>query len=149
MTLDELNDNIKLHEQLERLYDLSQSLRDKTDLQAPKLDGMPHATDVSDKVGNLAIAIMDLDARIQFVEDRVYENDERIRAFANSFEDVRVQVAIQLRYISGFTWDTTALLMGDDCTADAIRRLVCRALARTDTPENGSCDTPSGRAEGR
>ena len=128
MTLQELNDNIKLHERLDRAYDMAQSLREKADLQAPVVDGLPHGTDVSDKVGNIAIAIADLDERINDLEDQLYLADDKVRRFANSFEDERVQAAIQLRYISGFTWEIVAELLGSEYTDDALRRLVYRSI---------------------
>jgi len=136
MTLQELNENIRLHERLDRAYDMAQSLREKADLQAPKLDGLPHGSDVADKVGNIAIAIADLDARIRELEDQVEANDDAIRTFANTFPDERLQMAIQMRFISCFTWETTAALLGDWYTENSVKRLVYTAACRDGTQVN-------------
>lgn len=127
MDMQDLNQNIKLHERLDRAYEMLDSLREKAGLQAPKMDGMPHGTDVSDKVGNIAIAIADLEARIDALEDMIALNDEKIRAFANTIEDERIQMAIQMRYISGFTWRDTAELMGPRYTENSVKQLVYNA----------------------
>jgi hypothetical protein len=124
MELRELNQNITLHERLDRAYEMLESLQAKADLQATKMDGMPHGTDVSDKVGNIAIAIADLKARIDVLEDMIAENDEKIRAFANTLADERIQMAIQMRFISGFTWSGTAELLGPRFTENSVKRLV-------------------------
>ena len=124
MDLQELNQNIKLHERLDRAYEMLESLREKADLQSPRMDGMPHGTDVADKVGNIAIAIADLEARIDTLEDMIEANDDKIRAFANTLEDERIQMAIQMRFISGFTWSATAELLGPRYSENGVKQLV-------------------------
>jgi hypothetical protein len=124
MNLQELNQNIALHERLDRAYEMLESLQAKADIQATKMDGMPHGTDVSDKVGNIAISIADLEARIDEMEDMIAENDEKVRDFANTFEDERLQMIIQTRFISGFTWGATAELLGPKYTENSVKRLV-------------------------
>ena len=130
MDLQELNENIRLHERLDRAYEMLESMREKADLQAPKMDGMPHGTDVSDKVGNIAIAIADLESRIDALEDMIAENDEKIRAFANTLEDERLQMAVQHRFISGFTWGVTAELMGPRYTENGVKQMVYSAFCQ-------------------
>ena len=63
MNLHDLDRNIKLHERLDRAYDMVESLREKADVQSPNMDGMPHGTDVADKVGNIA-GCMVLDGKV-------------------------------------------------------------------------------------
>ena len=127
MDLQELNRNIRLHERLDRAYEMIESLREKADLQAPNMDGMPHGTDVSDKVGNIAAAIADLTTRIEELEDQIEANDEAIRNFANTFDDERVQMAIQMRFINGFTWSTVSDVLGG-ISEDTLRRLTVKAV---------------------
>ena len=96
--------------------------------QAHKLDGMPRGTDISDKVGNIAVAIADLEARIQHLEDEVYSTEDEIRDFAESFEDERLQMAIVSRFINGFTWGQTAELLGQNINEDWLKQLFYRAM---------------------
>ena len=128
MNLHDLDRNIKLHERLDRAYDMVESLREKADVQSPNMDGMPHGTDVADKVGNIAVAIADLNARIQWLEDETEKGDEAVREYANTFEDERIQMAIQTRYIGCFSWADTAMLLGPRYSGKSIRRLVCSAV---------------------
>ena len=128
MDMQTLNRNIRLHERLDRAYEMLQSLRDRAYPQAQNLDGMPHGTDVGDKVGNLAIAIADLSSRIEELEDQLDQGDDEIRAFANTFEDERLQMAIQVRFINGFTWSETAELLGPGCNEGVIKRMVYDAI---------------------
>ena len=127
MTKEELDRHLEQRQRLERAYDMLQSMRD-TITQAHKLDGMPRGTDISDKVGNIAVAIADLEARIQNLEDEVYATEDEIRDFAESFEDERLQMAIVNRYINGFTWGQTAELLGESFSADWVKQLFYRAM---------------------
>ena len=138
MDLQTLNQNIRLHDRLDRAYEMLESLREKADIQATNMDGMPHGTDVSDKVGNIAIAIADLESRIDALEDLIAENDEKIRAFANMMQDERIQMAIQMRFISGFTWSATAELLGPKFTEDSVKKLIYGSIQRHDGSRDGT-----------
>ncbi len=130
--LQALNRNIQLHERLERAYDMVESLRERAYPGGQNLDGMPRGTDVSDKVGNLAIQIADLTARIEWLEEETEKGDEEIRKFANSFDDERLQMIIQARFISCFTWSDTADLLGPAFTEKGVKRLLYGAVCHGD-----------------
>ena len=127
MNLETLNENIRRHERLDRAYEMVESMRQKAGLHAVSLDGMPRGTDISDKVGSVAIAVADLMTKIEALEDAVEAGDNQIRDFANSLDDERTQMAVQLRFISGLTWSKTADVL---ClkSEDAAKRLVYREL---------------------
>ena len=48
-----------------------QSLRDAACPGAAALTGMPHTPGIKDKVGDLAAEIVDMDARVGFLEEEV------------------------------------------------------------------------------
>lgn len=129
MNLQALDDNKELHERLERAYEMLEALEERSGLQAVSMDGMPHGTDVSDKVGNIAVAKADLEKRITEMEDELEMTDREVREFANSFKDERLQQIIQHRYISCFTWSEVADLLGPKFTGDSVRRLVYRMVS--------------------
>lgn len=60
MTLQELSEHYQLRAQLEKDEDILYNLRMAGIPSAHPLDGMPRAPGVSDKVGALAIAIVDM-----------------------------------------------------------------------------------------
>lgn len=128
MDLQTMTKNIARHERLDRAYEMIEALKAKAHPGGMNLDGMPRGTDVSDKVGNLAIQIADLSARIAQLEDETEAADDAIREFANSFEDERVQQAIQAHFISCFSWNATAELLGPKYTGKGIRKTVIVAL---------------------
>ena len=112
MKRDDLNQCFKLHKRLDDAYSMLEALEAKAGLNGTVLDGMPHGTDVSDKVGNIAIAIADTKALIDELEDQAAVNDAAVMEFSKTFQDDRLRVAIQLRFISGFTWETAADAVG-------------------------------------
>ena len=57
MTLNELSEHYKLRAQLAEVESMLQSLRCAASPGAQALTGMPHATGVRDKVGDLAVEI--------------------------------------------------------------------------------------------
>lgn len=65
MTLQELSEHYQLRAQLEKDEDILYNLRMAAIPSAHPLDGMPRAPGVSDKVGALAIAIVDMEERMQ------------------------------------------------------------------------------------
>ena len=89
---------------------MAQSIKERAQ-QATKMNGMPGGSSVSDPTGNIGVALADLMTRIQELEDQVDAGDDRIREFANSVEDERIQMAIQMRYISCMTWTEVAEIL--------------------------------------
>ena len=67
MTLKELNGHFVLRERLARAKEMLASLQAAACPGAQVLTGMPHAPGVSDKVGDLAVEIADLEGRIQIL----------------------------------------------------------------------------------
>jgi len=126
MTLQQLDANRERHRQLNIAYEMLESMEDASTLHGTSMDGMPHGSGISDHVGNIAIAIADLKARISQLEDEIAVADNEIREYANSFEDVRLQQLIQHRFISSMTWDETAELMGARYTGHGLRKLFLR-----------------------
>ena len=68
MTLAELNWHFALRDKLEKARETMATLRQKALPGASALTGMPHTPGVSDKVGDLAAEIADMDAYIQYIE---------------------------------------------------------------------------------
>ena len=81
MTLLELNQHYELVEKLTKAREMLQSLRDAACPGAAVLTGMPHAPGVKDKVGDLAAEIVDMDARVGWLEAEVKASEESIMPF--------------------------------------------------------------------
>lgn len=132
MNREDLDKNFALHESLRWAKESRESLRRKAGVQSPNLDGMPHGTGVSDKTGNFAVLMADLSTTIDCLEKEVALNDSRIREFSNSLKDVRLQVAIPLRFIQCLSWAEVADILGYGVSEDTIRKLYYATVPRGD-----------------
>lgn len=121
MTEVELNRAFSIRKRLNQAYDMLESLEAKTAPGAKRIDGMPHGTDTSDNVGYIAVAIADLKTRIEKMEDELFDVENEIRAYSKAFDDDRVMLLIQLRFLSGYTWPMVGEALGID--VKQVRRL--------------------------
>ena len=121
MTETELNRAFAIRKRLNSANDMLESLEAKMQPGAQQLDGMPRCNDIADNVGYLAVSIADLKSRIETMEDELYEVETTVRTFSNSFDDDRIMLLIQLRFLSGFTWPMVGEALGID--EKQVRRL--------------------------
>lgn len=135
MDMDTLKHNLELHRQLDMAYEMAQSIRDRGGLRAASLSAMPRGSDVADRVGEIAIAAADLDARIKDLEDQVEAGDQAVRAFANQAGDVRVQQIILLRFVACLTWEQVAAMLGERYDASRCRRILSRYMEERARPD--------------
>ena len=84
MTLQELSEHYQLRAQLEKDEDILYNLRMAAIPSAHPLDGMPRAPGVSDKVGALAIAIVDMEERISYLKEQIAQQEGKISAWIST-----------------------------------------------------------------
>ena len=128
MTLQELSQQIKLREQLERDKEILHSLQDAACPGAQALTGMPHTPGVRDKVGDLAIEITDMKERVRYLEEEIRTKDKAVSDFIGGIEDTRLQMIFRLRFIRGLTWQQTTDILGGKYTEDRVKKLCYRYL---------------------
>ena len=78
MTLAELNGHLDLVQQLQKTEELIQGLWDAAVPGAQKLDGMPHASGVSDKVGILGAEIADMETQRDELKEQIAKSEETV-----------------------------------------------------------------------
>lgn len=127
MTLQELNSHLDMVTQLHEARDRLQSLRDYV-LRAQSYDAMPHGTGTTDKVGTLAIKIAEQEETVKRYERIVKRSEADIKAYVDSIEDNRTNLIFYLRFISGYTWDEVAEVIGGRNTAEAVKAVCYRYL---------------------
>lgn len=129
MTLQELDDHFQVRSQLEQLYELRASISSRS-LGAHKLDGTPHSTDIADRTHAVAAALADVNARIETQERRLSEMEVAVSAYIDTVTDARVQTALRLRYLGGFSWGEVTSFMGKYESIDGVKSAVYRYLKR-------------------
>ena len=124
MTLRELSIYYKLHERLERDREMLSSLSAAAGPGAQVITGMPHAPGVSDKVGDLAAELWDLQDRINYLESRCDEEKKKLEKYIGAIKDDQTRMIFRLRFIHCMTWPQVAETIGGRNTANSVK-LIC------------------------
>lgn len=138
MTLKELNRHFALRERLSRAKEMLASLQAAACPGAQVLTGMPHAPGVSDKVGDLAVEIADLETRIARLEGECKKAQASITEFADGIEDDHIRMIIRLRFLYALTWKEVADVVGGRNSENSVKSACyrflesCNAVTRDD-----------------
>ena len=124
MTLQELSKYYKLHERLERNREMLSSLYAAAGPGAQVITGMPHAPGVSDKVGDLAAELWDLQSKIDYLEQRCAEEKKKLEKYIGGIKDDQTRMIFRLRFIHCMTWSQVAETIGGRNTANSVK-LIC------------------------
>lgn len=115
-----MNQHFELIEKLARAREMLQSLRDAACPGAAALTGMPHTPGVKDKVGDLAAEIVDMDARVGFLEEEVKASEEQIMPFIQGIDDDQTRLIFRLRFLRGLAWKEVAQVLGRYYTGKSV-----------------------------
>ena len=128
MTLQELSKYYKLHERLERNREMLSSLYAAAGPGAQVITGMPHAPGVSDKVGDLAAELLDLQSKIDYLEQRCAEEKKKLEKYIGGIKDDQTRMIFRLRFIHCMTWPQVAEAIGGRNTESGVRSICYRHL---------------------
>ena len=128
MTLTDLERYRQLKIRHEEAIQMIEELRSRAVPGSPALDGMPHGSGVSDKVGTLAIMIADLEAKLPSYERQILKEHDQIEEFIRGIEDDKTRMIFRLRFQAGKTWKEVADVMGRWQTENSVRSRVYRFL---------------------
>lgn len=128
MTLRELESYRQLRKQLIDGEELLRSLRSRAVPGSPATDGMPHASGTSDKVGSLAIAIVDLEARLPVLKARIDAQGKDVLSWIEGIEDNRTRITFRLRFQLAYTWKEVAAALGAWDTEESAKQRCYRYL---------------------
>lgn len=129
MTLAELNWHFELRDKLARAQETLATLRQKALPGASAMTGMPRAPGVSDKVGNLAVEIADMEESIVYLETEVKANEGAVLDFIQSIEDVQLRILFRLRFIRCLTWAEVASVIGGQNSEESVKKMCYRYLS--------------------
>ena len=129
MTLQELNEHFRIRSQLEQLYELRANISSRS-LGAQRLDGMPHGTGTADRTAAIAAALADVNARIESQERWLAEREAAVSAYIGTVTDARIQAALRLRFLGGFSWGEVTSFIGQYESEDCVKTAVYRYLRK-------------------
>lgn len=128
MTLAELNAHLDLVQQLQKTEELLQGLWDAAVPGAQKLDGMPHASGVHDKVGALGVEIADMETQVDILKERIAQSEKAIGTWISTIEDNTTRLVFRLRFIQGMPWKSVATVLGGRNSEDGVKSICYRFL---------------------
>lgn len=128
MTLKELSQLYYLNREIEMDKRCLRELEAKALPGAQVLAGMPHASGVSDIVGNCAAEIADLRDIIESKHRRCLYERSRLERYINEIPDSTTRQIFKLRFVDGLKYDEIALRLGGGNTFEGVRKRVYRYL---------------------
>lgn len=129
MTLTELSRHFKLRMRLERNEEMLEFLQAAACPGAQNLDGMPHASGLRDRVGDLATEIADLKGRIRYLRNEIAREKRAVIAFIRTIDDEQLRIIFRLRFIRCLTWGEVAGVIGGRNTEEGVKAACYRYLA--------------------
>ena len=128
MTLGDLTKCKNLQKRLARNLDTLESLRSASKQKAQVLTGMPHASGISDPVGDFVVEMADLEERIRFLREEIRKTKQDMESFAQTVDDEQLRTIFRLRSIHCMTWGEIAWTIGGHNTSSGVRMMCSRYL---------------------
>jgi hypothetical protein len=115
-----LNNELKMwQEELDKIQ--SQSI-----IKGQEITDMPRGGGISDKVGNLASQIADIEMVIRGKLAEIQLERKKIIEYINSIDDSFMRQIIFYRCVSCMKWQEVADSIGGNCTAISVRHMFTR-----------------------
>lgn len=121
MTKEDLSQHMELRKRMANALELLASLEAAASPRAQHLDGMPHASGISDRTGDLAAEIADAKAVINGLQAEVIRSETVAAAWIATIDDMQTRMIFRLRYIRGLPWKEVAALVGGGNTDRSVR----------------------------
>lgn len=136
MTLQELSRYYELQKRLARAEEMLESFITSSCLGAQVITGMPHATGVKDKVGDLAAEIADMQDKVRRFEKESRQAEREISAYIDTIQDDQTRMIFRLRFLRCMTWGEVAALIGGGNSENSVKSICYRfiKLHRRDAP---------------
>lgn len=130
MTLKDLNQLYYLRREIETLQRIRDDRTARATTVTQTLTGMPRAPGETDKVGDGAAYIADVDAKIGRLLWQCEIETERIVDFIDSCPDSHIRTIMELRFLRFFSWAKVAYILGGGNTDDSVKKLCYRYIKK-------------------
>ena len=128
MTREQLYDHFSLRQELDQTKEVLNALRAAASPGAQALTGMPHAPGVTDKTGDLAAEIIDMEKEIKWMQETIAQEEPEISAFIRTVKPARIRTLFRLRYLRGLSWKEVSLVYGEHSSEATVRTAVYRYM---------------------
>lgn len=128
MTIKELSQLYYLNREIERDKRRLVELETAAQSCTVKITGMPHATGVSDKIGNMATEIAELKTLIELNIRKCGVELNRLNRYIYSIDDSLTRQVLTLRFVNGLPWQQVACSIGGDNNDESVKKICYRYL---------------------
>jgi len=94
------------------------------------ITGMPHASGISDKIGNYSAEIADLKGLLDLNLKKCFYELNRLNRYINNVEDSEMRMILSLRYINGLCWEQVAASISPYASGESVRKAHERFLRK-------------------
>ena len=122
MTKQELSNHVELRKRLPA------SLEAAAGPGAQKLDGLPRAPGIRDRVGDCASAIADAKEDVARTEAKIARSESAVVAFISTIGDLQARTIFRLRFLGGMSWKEVATATGGGNTEGSVQKICYRYL---------------------
>ncbi len=130
MTKQELSQLYYLNREIEHLKGRITELECIATSSNSRITGMPHATDISDKVGKYAAEITDLKELLDLNLKKCFYELNRLNRYIESIDDSQIRMIMTLRYVNGLSWRQIAFSVGGGNTEESVKKVAYRYLKK-------------------
>lgn len=130
MTLHDLSQYYWLSQEIEALEAKMERLEAQADVSAQRLDGMPHGTERQSAVERLSVDRAELRTTLARLSVELMNERLRLEQYIASIDDSQTRLIMSLRFVDRLTWSEVAYMLGDEYTADAVKKVCYRYIKR-------------------
>ncbi|MBQ9348710.1 MAG: DUF1492 domain-containing protein [Oscillibacter sp.] len=121
MTREQLNQHIALRRERRQAEEILASLRASASPGAQVITGMPHSRGTTDKTGDLAAEIVDVEEQIERLDREIAEREPEIEVYIRGIRSSRTRTIFRLRVLRGMSWKEVASVLGRWNTSSGVR----------------------------
>ena len=130
MTKKELSQLYYLKKEIRQLEQRIKELETAATGCTAKITGLPHGTDINDKIGNYAAQIADLRSLLDLNLKKCFYELNRLDRYIESVDDPLLRQIMTYRFINGYSWSKISYMIGGNNTADGLRIKMMRFLGK-------------------
>ena len=128
MDKEELNQIYYLSKEIEMWRKALNRLQLMSLVPSQEVTGMPFGSGTSDKVGNLAVSEVDIQNKIEELQNKAIEQQGKLIGYIQTIDDSLMRQIMYHRHVLCMKWNEVAMVIGGGNTPDGIRMMHNRFL---------------------